>query len=669
MADPQSVWGIDVGKSALKAVKLHVGADKSVEVAACDYIEHAKIMSQQDADKKALWSAALEKFLSRNDISNDKVAVSVPGQITLARFSKLPPVENKKKIPDIIRYEADQQIPFDLDEVVWDYHQFQAPDSPEIEVGIFAIKRDLIRDHLLNFELNGIEPILVQSSPLAVYNAVLFDGLLADGPLILVDIGTENTDLLVATEHTLWTRTIPVGGNNFTEALVKAFKLSFGKAETLKRTAASSKYARQVFQAMRPVFFDLVQELQRSIGFFTATNRDVDLERVIGLGNAFKLPGLIKYMQQNLQIDVKRLDGFKKVGMPKLPDGGTESPANFAVAYGLGAQGVGQAQVVSSLLPPEIARQIVWRKKRPFFAAAAACLLLAAAAVWGRKMSDAGTLEANAGNPPPARMALDQATRIIQSPPTGRPPREYGATILAAAKTFQAEHRKLAGQGDAERQKIEAIAKLLDNRAVWIRLISAIHEALPSEPNELESAPDAKAYLAALRTGGTQLERSRRREIFIDSFDAVYLPNVDDEPIINQLTQKIEDPIESPGGGPRQGFIVTLKCVTPNEGKAIFVNRTFIKKLRDTGRRKGMGFYINRIGLNTEPSDRKKPPGRGRGRGGTGGTSAPVDESRDPLTGETLDRDFTFTIKMDVVLADLPEKPETKNPQSNQSNP
>lgn len=663
MADPQSVWGIDVGKSALKAVKLRVGSDKSVEMVATDYIEHGKIMSQQDADKRALWAAALEKFLSRNDISNDKVAIAVPGQMTLARFSKLPPVENKKKIPDIIRYEADQQIPFDLEEVVWDYQQFQAPESPEIEVGIFAIKRDLIRDHLLNFELNGIEAILVQSSPLAAYNAFHFDGLLDDGPVIMVDIGTENTDLLVATQHSLWTRTIPVGGNNFTEALVKAFKLSFGKAETLKRTAASSKYARQVFQAMRPVFSDLVQELQRSIGFFTATNRDLDLERLIGLGSAFKLPGLVKYMQQNLQLEVKRLDAFKRVSVPKPPEGGSESPANYAVAYGLAAQGIGQSAVKSSLLPPEIARQIVWRKKRVFFAAAAACLVLAAGAIWFRKMNDAGTLAANAGNPPPT-MDLNQATQTIASPPTGRPPVEYASTVLAAANTYEQEYRQLTGQGDAERQKIETIAKLLKNRQIWLGVLDAIHAALPVTSDSLDGAVGAKAYLAALKEGGDALSRKNRQEVFVESFETTYLPNVDTEEITDQWTKEIKDTIEAPAGQPRPGFVVTLECVTPNEGKGIFVNKTFISRLREAGRHKGVGFYINRIGLYEIAGDDKtggRSPGRRDRTGGREGAEA-SDQNRDPLTNESLDGDFKFRLKLDVVLADLPEKPEEQQP-------
>ena len=108
-------------------------------------------------------------------------------------------------------------------------------------------------------------------APLALYNFMTFDEQLAtDGATLLADVGADKTDLVVADGPRIWTRTIQIGGNNFTEALVKAFKLSFPKAEKLKRTAATSKYARQIFQAMRPVFADLVQEIQRSMGYYTA---------------------------------------------------------------------------------------------------------------------------------------------------------------------------------------------------------------------------------------------------------------------------------------------------------------------------------------------------------------------------------------------------------------
>ena len=98
-------------------------------------------------------------------------------------------------------------------------------------------------------------------------------------------------------------------------ALVRSFKLSFHKAEKLKREAGTSKYARQIFQAMRPVFADLVQEMQRTLGFYQSHNRDANLTKLIGLGSTFRLPGLQKFLKQQLQLDVVRPNGFDRIAV------------------------------------------------------------------------------------------------------------------------------------------------------------------------------------------------------------------------------------------------------------------------------------------------------------------------------------------------------------------
>src|SRR5438552_18379649 len=113
------VWGIDLGQSALKAIRLQLTGDEVVATA-FDYIEHPKILSQPDADPDQLTREALETFLKRNTLGGDIVCISVPGQSGLARFVKLPPAE-EKKIADIVRFEAKQQHPFNLEASVWQF--------------------------------------------------------------------------------------------------------------------------------------------------------------------------------------------------------------------------------------------------------------------------------------------------------------------------------------------------------------------------------------------------------------------------------------------------------------------------------------------------------------------------------------------------------------------
>src|SRR5215831_19223066 len=209
MANQPGVWGIDLGQAALKAIRLEE-IDGQVTATAFDYVEHPKILSQPDADPEQLTREALEKFLSRNSLKGDTVAISVPGQSGLARFVKLPPVE-EKKIADIVRFEAKQQIPFNLEEVVWDYQKIGAGNvvdgfALETEIGLFAMKRDMVSRYLQHFKDVGVEVQVIQMAPLALCNFVAFDllkkdaGEAAEGKhpcVVTLDIGADSSNLVV----------------------------------------------------------------------------------------------------------------------------------------------------------------------------------------------------------------------------------------------------------------------------------------------------------------------------------------------------------------------------------------------------------------------------------------------------------------------------------------
>ncbi|MCE5277636.1 MAG: type IV pilus assembly protein PilM [Planctomycetaceae bacterium] len=396
MAKVNSVWGIDIGQCALKALKL-TNREGELTIDAVDIIEHETVLSHSEGREHELIRAALETFAARNKLVGCSVAITVPGQSSFTRFVKLPPVETKR-IPDIVKFEAEQQIPFPMDEVLWRWQPFQDPDSPDVEVGIFAMKRVDIEQILAYFNETAIPVDIVQTVPLALFNFMTYDKqVTSEGATLLMDVGTAKTDLVIADGPRLWTRTIQIGGSNFTEALVKAFKLSFDKAQKLKRSAATSKYARQIFQSMRPVFSDLVQEVQRSIGYYTSLHRETRFKRLVGLGNGFRLPGLQRFLEQNLNVPVVRVDGFnaatpgRGVSVPML----TENVLSFAPAYGAALQGVAAAPIRTNLLPQEIARKRLWNKKRPWFAAAAALIIAALVFPLYRSYADLSALGPN----------------------------------------------------------------------------------------------------------------------------------------------------------------------------------------------------------------------------------------------------------------------------------
>jgi type IV pilus assembly protein PilM len=397
MARSNSVWGIDMGQCALKALRCRAHDEPGkVVVEAFDYIEYPKILTQPDANPAELMAGALKQFLSRNTVYGDRVAVSVSGQSGLARFIKLPPVE-AKKIPDIVRYEARQQIPFDLNDVIWDYQRMSGGSEEEgfaleTEIGLFAMKRDAVFRALEPFQLAGIEVDIVQLTPLALYNFVLFDQL-HDLPsaeeydpenppesVVVVSLGTDATDLVVTNGFRVWQRSVPLGGSHFTKALTKDLKLTFAKAEHLKRNATTAQDPKAVFQAMRPVFNDLQTELQRSLGYFTNIDRAAKIRRVVALGSAFKLPGLRRYLSQSLGYDIERVETFHTMVGPEVMANPAlkENMLSFGVCYGLALQGLGLGGLRTNLLPGEIVRDRLIREKKPWAVAVAAVLMLAA---------------------------------------------------------------------------------------------------------------------------------------------------------------------------------------------------------------------------------------------------------------------------------------------------
>lgn len=694
MAASKAVWGVDLGQCALKAIRIQPG-ENGLDAVDYVYIEHPKILSQPDVDRDALVDEAMKKFLDQHDLAKEAIVVGVPGQHTLARFSKLPPVD-KKKIPEIVKYEAQQQIPFDMDEVIWDYQTFSSGEG-ETEVGIFAMRRELLRNHLHFVAGFNLEPAAVQSGPLALYNALKFDGVIGEDPVAILDIGTQNADLIVAEGGSLWTRNIPIGGNNFTEALSKTFKVSFRKAENLKRDAAKSKYARQIFQAMRPVFADLVAEVQRSIGFFTSSRRGVRLNKLVAMGAAFKLPGLQKFLQQNLGMDVVRPSTFSKLNISGVANAPVlaENLMSFGVAYGLALQGLNQGQITSNLLPPEIAKQVIWRKKTPWFYGAAACLALSAIIVWGRTFSDEGMI-ANAKasgsaetftvqydaqtdpqqlNPKPDPRAV---SALGSNTPAGSTPVDRATTVANLARHFEEINSKLMSMNEPLKAEAKAVEDLHAQKGVWPGILRMIHTALPSDPQlnqAMRKGPEA--YKQLIESNPEAYARGKRKQVFITGWKAQYSTDVMSD-FAQRKAARRGEPGANPGAGavvadaptgePKPGFLITLTGQTPNAQNYEFLKANFFSSLEKAKADKdayvaGLLFIdCVQLGKADKPD---APGGAGFGRVPFGGANLPgagADLPKiDPVTKESTLTDWTFEIVIPVVLGEKPA-PAPANP-------
>jgi type IV pilus assembly protein PilM len=507
MAVTQGVWGIDIGQCALKALRLEL-VDGKPTATAFDYVEHPKILSQPDADPDQLIREALEKFLSRNTTRFDHVAIGIAGQSGLARFVKLPPVE-ERKIAEIVKFEAKQQIPFPLDEVVWDYQKVAGGEvidgfATETEIGLFAMKRDVISRNMGYFNAAKIEVNTVQMSPLALVNFTTYETLRKGGKVpadpadddgdaeetprgkkrcvVVLDLGTDASNLIITDgEKIIWQRPIPLGGSNFTKALTKELKLTFAKAEHLKRNAGKNPAELpQILKAIKPVLTDFVGEVQRSLGYFTNTHRDAHVAYMVGLGSAFRLPGLQKYLKDKLSLDVRkpdvrfgRLEGDAVVNDPLFQ----ENLLTFPVAYGLALQGLGEARLVTNLLPQEIRTDRLIRAKKPYAAAAAAALLLGTGALaWGYS----------------ANLSSVSAKQIADAIKTSE-----GAVKEAGAQDSAFAAKK--SEFEATTGKLKSIIAGNDERLNWPRFMEVFSASVP-RPGEKGSL-NADAAQKALWVG------------------------------------------------------------------------------------------------------------------------------------------------------------------------
>ena len=376
-------WGVEVGAGALKAIKL-VRDGENVTVADFIILPHKRPLSAPETDEREARRLAVGTLVSQKDLRKAGLAISIPGNAGFARFAKLPPVD-PKKIPEIVKFEAVQQIPFPIEDVQWDYQTFSQPDSPDVEVGIFAVTTDRVNEKLAKWQDVGLTPSSLTLSPLAVFNALSYDQQFrAEMPgTILLDIGTMSTDLIVVQGGRVWIRTFPIGGHHFTEALVAGFNLSYSKAERLKKEAESSEHARKILQAMRSVFSDLEQDVQRSITYYESLYKDTKLTRIIGLGATFQLPGLKKYLSQQLKLEVEALDSFRRIKIAGERNAELQAAAGqFAVAYGLALQGLGMQTLTADLMPVAVVREAIWQEKTKWFIGAGALAAVAAGAMW-----------------------------------------------------------------------------------------------------------------------------------------------------------------------------------------------------------------------------------------------------------------------------------------------
>ncbi|MBW3597159.1 MAG: pilus assembly protein PilM, partial [Planctomycetes bacterium] len=252
-----AAWGIDLSVSGLKAIKLvreGEGEEAKVTIAACVHRERGLDAPAPTEEEPLLIAIreSLQGFLDKQETKDTPICISLGGVQILGRFLRLP-ISDDARLAEMVGYELRHQIPFPVDELAWDFHAFPAITAddgnvvPEREIVLLAAKRHQLKHPLGALEEAGIELHALQSDATALYNFLRYEfedefechsksvsAASEDGVFAVVDVGRDAVNFLAGSPRSMWFRSAPIGGDRFTKALVREFRLTFSEAEKLK---------------------------------------------------------------------------------------------------------------------------------------------------------------------------------------------------------------------------------------------------------------------------------------------------------------------------------------------------------------------------------------------------------------------------------------------------
>src|SRR6266852_7319989 len=339
-------------------------------------------------------SAALREMMAEVQIRHEAVNYAVSAQSVFARFVKLPAVE-EEKIERIIAFEAQQNVPFPIDEVVWDYQLIAGGGDEQVQVVLVAIKTDLLDEINGAVEETGLRTAIVDVATMALYNAFRYNYADLSGCSLLVDIGARTTNLLFIEPPKIFSRNIPVGGSSITAAITKEFDESFAAAEFRKKrdgfVGLGGAYAEptdrelaRVSKLMRSTMTRLHAEVMRSISHYRAQQQGNTPERVFLCGGTASAPYMREFFREKLQIPIEFFNPLRNVAVAHSAPVKELTPSAHLLGelVGLALRSVSACPMELNLRPATVLRRQALERRRPFFMMAAAGVVLALLS-WG----------------------------------------------------------------------------------------------------------------------------------------------------------------------------------------------------------------------------------------------------------------------------------------------
>jgi type IV pilus assembly protein PilM len=344
----KSLVGLDIGSSTVKAIELKP-AGKSYRVAAIgvEPVPADSIVDGTIIDSSAVADAVTRLFANKQ-FKSKEVAASLSGNSVIVKKITLPQMTDAE-LSESIYWEAEQYIPFDIQDVNLDYEIIETNGvnaQGTMEVLLVAAKKDKIGDYTNVITQAGRSPVVVDVDAFALQNAYEANyGLEPNAVVVLLNAGASAINInILAGAQSVFTRDISIGGNAFTEAVQKELNLPFEAAEELKKgqnvDGVSYEDARPVLRAMTD---NVLLEVEKTFDFFKATAASDHITRIVLSGGASRVEGFVESLRERFDTEVELFDPFRQItfDVKKLGISPQEMAPLSAVALGLALRKVG----------------------------------------------------------------------------------------------------------------------------------------------------------------------------------------------------------------------------------------------------------------------------------------------------------------------------------------
>jgi type IV pilus assembly protein PilM len=341
--------GLDIGSSAIKAIELRQNRGGFDLV----HIGHQILQSDTIVDGHIIdlnhVSDVINRIWVEQQIKTTSIATAISGHSVIVKKILLPQMSTEE-LDEQIQWEAEQYIPFDINDVNL-YHEVTAvdPQASQMEVMLVACKRDKIAQftQVISQAGGGKTPVIVDVCAFALQNAYEINyAPPPDLTVALLDIGASVMTLnVVRGTNSIFTRDVSAGGNQYTDLLQKEMSLTFEQAEALKRGVPTDEGVtlQDALPSIQSVTEMLALEIQRTLDFFRATvsSDSTQVDRMLLSGGSSKVVELTDYLAERFGIPVERFDAFRSINFDKKKvdeEQLREMAPNMAIAVGLASR-------------------------------------------------------------------------------------------------------------------------------------------------------------------------------------------------------------------------------------------------------------------------------------------------------------------------------------------